>query len=253
MAYTSSVEHLAIVAVAVAIAAGAALQTAAGFGFGMFCVPVFLWAGLEPPDAVGMLVGVTAVQTARNLWRERAHMEWKPAVRITLLRVPGMPLGLWALTELVDGDVVTAKAGVGFLLLAFLAIRATVRPRPRDRVAPAWAWLAGIASGATGTMAGIGGPPLVLYALAHDWPPDRVRRFIWASFLMGGPVIVAVLWARFGLGPVMHYGLGILATPFIWVGTELGRRLAQGWSRPVLDRVAYTLLFAIGCIAVTSP
>lgn len=248
MAYTSPVEPLALVAVAVV--AGATLQTAAGFGFGMVCVPALLWAGFEPPNAVGTLIGVTAVQTGRNLWRERAEMEWKPAARITLMRITGIPLGLWVLNELVKGDVVSAKAGIGMLLLAFLALRAAVRPRPRPRVATFWEWLAGMASGATGTIAGIGGPPLVLYALAHDWEPARVRRLIWGSFLMGGPVIVASLCVRFGPGPAIHYGAGMLAAPLVWIGTELGRGLAKGWSRTVLDRVAYVLLFAIGCLAI---
>jgi hypothetical protein len=33
---------------------------------------------------------------------------------------------------------------------------------------------------------GMGGPPLVLWAMAHDWPADKVRAFLFACFAATG-------------------------------------------------------------------
>ena len=45
-------------------------------------------------------------------------------------------------------------------------------------------------SGVLAGLCGMGGPPLVLWAMAHDWPTQRIRGFLFAP---GASAIIPVL------------------------------------------------------------
>ena len=48
--------------------------------------------------------------------------------------------------------------------------------------------LAGACGGLLGGLAGVPGPPLVMWVMAHDWSADVTRAFLFASFMCLVPV-----------------------------------------------------------------
>src|SRR5690606_26666439 len=117
-----------------------------------------------------------------------------------------------------------------------VALRAVAAPPPRPQVPGRWGALAGVTSGILGGGVGMGGPPLVLFALAHDWPPDRFRVFLWSQFLLATPAVVTLFVWRYGASVLVAWALGIALAPAVWLGGAAGRRLASGWEDVVIQR-----------------
>jgi uncharacterized membrane protein YfcA len=232
---------------------GALAQTAAGFGYGLFCVPLFVWLDMPLADAIPFTLGGVTLQTAYNCYKERDSVPWRLAFRIVTMRLLAMPLGVFLLTLLAASSVTTTRSVIGALLLTLITVRTLVRPTPKPELSRAWEVFAALMSGLLAAMVGMGGPPLIVYALAHDWVPAKIRRFLWSQFLLGGPLIVALLTVRFGSAPALAYGLGLVSVPFVWFGSELGERIGKNWSRLLLDRIAVAALALMGLGSLLSP
>jgi uncharacterized membrane protein YfcA len=99
----------------------------------------------------------------------------------------------------------------------------------------------------------MGGPPLVLYALAHDWDKDSFRVFLWGQLLLVAPVLVALLAYRTGASVWIFFGIGVAFAPLLWLGARLGISLTARWDRARVNRAAVLVLYALGLLSVISP
>jgi uncharacterized protein len=99
--------------------------------------------------------------------------------------------------------------------------------------------LAGIASGAGGTAASIGGPPIAL--LYQDEAGPRIRGTLSAYFVLGSVTSIVALAAA-GQVPSESLASAALLTPFLLVGFSLSgpvrRVLDNGWTRRAVLAVA---------------
>jgi hypothetical protein len=125
---------------------------------------------------------------------------------------------------------------IGVCVLAFVGLSLlTWRPQPR----PASLVLAGVVSGAGGTAASIGGPPIAL--LYQNATGPQVRGTMSAYFVLGSLTSVAALA---GAGQVTSGLLlsTVVLVPFLIVGFVLSgsvrRVLDDGWTRTAVLGVA---------------
>jgi uncharacterized membrane protein YfcA len=176
--------RLALLCVAT-IAAGAAVQATIGLGMAILAAPVL---GLVDP-------GFLPVTTIVMVWplsvgvvrREREHVAWGDVGTALLGRLPGVVLGSWVVATT---GAVAIRLMVGLSVLTAVVVSVTgfkVSTTRRNLV------IAGLASGFSGTTAGVGGPPM---AVAYQHSQPATTR--------------ATLGVFFGLGSVVSF-LGLLA------------------------------------------
>ncbi len=171
-----------LAAAAVITMLAAAVQSTVGIGFAMVSVPLLalLDARLAPVPQLLLAVPLAVAMAVR----ERHAAELAGVGWVLAGRLPGAALGL-VLLKVASGDVLNALVGVMVLgAVVVVAGRATVRRTPATQFA------AGVASGTSGLVASIGGPPLAL--LYRDARGAVVRSSLATIFSVGIMLSVAV-------------------------------------------------------------
>ncbi|MBV8996383.1 MAG: TSUP family transporter [Pseudonocardiales bacterium] len=218
------------------VALGALVQGAVGYGMALVAAP--LLALIEPalvPVPLILLSSAHAVLAAVRDWR---HADWTGIGWAMLGRLPGTGLGVLAVVALSQRvfALLVGLAVLGWVLLSLLSWR----PRPR----PGSLLLAGLVSGAGGTAASIGGPPIAL--LYQDAAGPRVRGTIGGYFVLGSAISLAALAAA---GQVTGESLASTAVlaPFLLAGFGL-----SGPARRVLDNNGRTRRAVLAVAAISA-
>jgi len=235
---------------AAALFAAGVLQSAVGFGFALLATPSLVWLGVPLPVAVSMVAGAVVVQSGVSAHHLRRHIPWRLVLASTAVRVPATLAGVSVLVWLSGLSIGAIKFAVGTALLVALALLWGCRVAPRERVHPAWGGLAFLVSGFVAGVCGMGGPPLVLWVMAHDWSSERTRSFLFAVYLLACPIYIAMLVWKFGAEALKGAGLGVLLGAVVCggalLGLAVGRRLPKSRLRPI----AYALLSAIAIVSM---
>ena len=238
---------------ALIIAVSAALQAVVGFGSGMVAIPLLTIMGMELPAAVAMSTTAMTVQMALGLWAVRAEVRIRPLLPFALLFLLGTAAGTWGLRRIADVDPALMKQLVGGALLLAVGLLALARPAPRPKHQMGWGILAVTSSGVLTGLTGMGGGPLVLWVVSHDWSPDRLRGTVWALLLPRLPVQLALLYAAFGDPILWSALLGAAATPVAYLGTRIGHQVGRRVDRRQLRRLALVALCVVAVVAVVGP
>ena len=228
------------------VALGALVQGAVGYGMALVASP--LLALVEPTLVPVPLLMLTSVHAVLAAVRDLRHADWTGIGWAMLGRLPGTGLGVLAVVAL-SHRVFAALVGLGVLACVLLSLLSW-RPRPR----PGSLLVAGLLSGAGGTAASIGGPPIAL--LYQDATGPRVRGTISGYFVLGS---LASLTALAAAGQVTGESLTstVVLMPFLLAGFALSgparRVLDNGWTRrAVLAVAAVSAALLIGHVALTS-
>jgi uncharacterized protein len=206
---------------AVAAFAGAAVQSATGFGFALVLSPA-LFATADPVEAVtALLVLGLALNLLVLFERGRPeHVDWRALAPMLLAALPGLAVGVVALTQL-SKEALQVAVGVGVIAAEGWQLR---RGRERPALPAGAGWAAGFVSGVLTTSISVSGPPIVLWLEARGVRPEEFRASLAACFLVlnlaGGAVllgaegtaaldagVVAPLLALVAAG----YGVGLFA------------------------------------------
>jgi uncharacterized protein len=196
------VELLATVAVAVGVAA----QALTGFGFSLVSAP-FLVAAYRAPTGVQLNLVLSLAVNLAVLAREHRHVDRRAA---GLLMGPALVAVLpaaYAARRLSSASM-TVAAGVVCLLAVGVLARGRALRRGRGRAGTA---VVGFVSGAM-NVAGISGPPVVLFALGAGWPAQRARPTMQLFFLGLNVVTIVSLGRpdRFPPGLAAGFAVGVL-------------------------------------------
>ncbi len=241
---------LDLILVGLILFVGSALQSAIGFAFGLFAINALLLIGFQPYEAIATVIPCVFIQSGWSLYRHREDAPWKAILPLAVLAVACQPIGVWLLGRLVEIGQDRIRQVFGFILLFALVAQAWLRPRPRDHVPVGWGLLAFAVSGVLTGLCGMGGPPLVLWVMAHDWSSARSRAALWIVFLLAVPTNLLLQGLRFG-EPVWHAtGIACLFFPIVILGVWPGLWLGRQFPKPVLQRIAFVLLALIAADAI---
>lgn len=229
---------------------GSIVQGAIGFALGMIAVPLLVEAGYSLSQAVALTtlsIGIQALFGARKL---RAHIPWpdvKPAAFTRLLTVA---IGVLLLLNVEALGAVEVKRLVGLGVVLGVVLRAAARPgKQRDLPWPislAAFSISGILQG----LVAMGGPPLVLWMTTRDFNAKQARAFTLTLFLLNAPVQVALLLF---LSRTLSWDIALMAlalTPLITLGSAIGLRIGDRFSKPMLNRIALAVLLVIALNAI---
>ncbi|QOR38372.1 sulfite exporter TauE/SafE family protein [Billgrantia diversa] len=224
---------------ALVLALGAFVQRATGFGLAVVGAPLLL---LIDPRLVPVTLVLFGFTVSLLMMRHYRHEVRMAELGMALAgRLPGNGLGLWLL--------LTAPLAVLEKLIAasvLFAVAVTLF-RLRLPVNRASLFGAGVLSGIFGTVAAIGGPPMVL--LMHGLTPDRLRGNLAAFFLITSSLTLATL-ALAGQVRLWHLGLALTLLPSVLLGSALANRVAHRLDRRRLQGASLALctLAALGLL-----
>ena len=239
---------------ALILCGGAFIQGTAGFGLGLFTIPLLVWNGWTLPQAVGATVPAVLGQSLLNCWQHRVDLPWRETLSMAAVRIVALPVGIYCLSILSSLDLAQIKQVIGLVLVAALLVQSLTRlPAPQTAIRWRWLLLAGATSGLMAGTIGMGGPPLSLWVMAHDWPPVRQRAFLWLSFLMLMPFQTSLLIGQFGRPLVDAMFLSLLATPATLAGALLGSRVGGRLDHYRLRLVMLGLLWLIALRSLAAP
>jgi uncharacterized membrane protein YfcA len=220
-----------MIAAAIAVAAGAVAQAVTGLGFSLVSGP-FLVAALGRAEGVRLNVLLSAMLNVVLLAVDRRDVRWPAVATLLVPAAIATPFFAWAFRH-IDGRTLAVAAGV-LTIASALALGAGLRIR--RAAGRAGALVAGVLSAAMNMLAGIGGPPIAMYAVNADWPAMATRPTLQAYFLgLNAAGIVALGLPHFSPLPWVGLGAGWL------LGLALVRRVPDTAARP-----AILLLAAIG-------
>jgi uncharacterized protein len=217
---------------------GAVVQGTLGIGLGMIASPLLALADRDfIPGAI--LIAVIPLSLGIAL-RERGHIDRRGAGVALVGRVPGAVVGA-AAVALTGPRFLAVLVGVS-VLAAVAASLASVRFRTTDRAV----FVAGMASGFTGTTTGVGGPPMALTYQHSD--PAVMRSTISAFFTVGSIMSIAALALSGAMG-VRQWQLAGLLVPGVVVGFLVSQHYAR-FLRNERARLAILSICAASALAL---
>lgn len=225
-----------MIAIAVAVVIiGSGTQASIGIGLGLLAAPILTL--IDPGFIPGAIsVCVLPLSVGMTL-RERDHVD-----RSILRAVVGRFIGV------IVGAVVLSQAGHGLIaiVVAVSVLLAVIGSASGLRFAPTQRNLliAGTASGFSGTVAAIGGPPM---ALTYQNADPRTLRASLATFNTIGATFTIPSLVIAGVLGVRELQLALLLLPGVFVGLWLGR---VGIARLPPERVRSFVLLACASSAV---
>jgi len=233
--------------------ASSVLQGAVGFASGLFGIPLLMLTGISLPDAVAMSLVAAAIQNVIAAWQLRRDIDFRATVRPSLIRLALLPVGVYVLHLIGERNKDLASQLVGLIVLGIVALQFATNVQPQPRLHPLWEWLAFGLGGFLLGLCGMGGPPMVLWVLAHDWTMNRARGFLYFIFVSGLIPQALLLWYAFGETILIAMLLGLAVLPAVLVGLWLGLYVSRLMSDRLLRSLCIVTLIAIGVGSLVTP
>lgn len=177
-----------------------------GFGTALVYLPVAAQV-LPPFGAILTLIFMDVLAPLPNLKRAWASVDRPDLARLSLACFLLLPVGLWVLDSVSPEAFRILVSGLALAMLAVLIAglrwRGAVPPRAVTGI--------GAVSGFLGGVAGVPGPPVILFYMARPLEPARIRATI-LLYLFAFDLMMMGWLAGFGL----------LAAEFVVLGLALG-------------------------------
>lgn len=190
---------------------GSALQASIGVGLGLLAAPTL---SLIDPDFIpGALTVCVVPLTVGMTLRERHHID-RSILRAVAGRFVGVVVGAWLVASTGQRSVAIV---VGLsVLFAVIASATGLRFAPTRRNL----LVAGTAAGFSGTVAGVGGPPM---ALTYQHADPRTLRASLAAFNTIGSMFTIPSLAIAGVIGRRELQLALMLVPGVLIGLWIGR------------------------------
>ncbi|MCY4018079.1 MAG: sulfite exporter TauE/SafE family protein [Chloroflexi bacterium] len=229
---------------------GSFVQGALGFALGMIAVPLLVDAGYSLSQAVALTTLAIGIQVMAGAWQLRDYIPWSDVKLAAIVRYATVPIGimLLLLVEDINGSDVKPLVGIGVLIgvaIRFAAARQLRRDPPLPLSVAAFA-VSGILQG----LVAMGGPPLVLWMTTREFRAHQARAFTMTLFLLNTPIQVLLLLFLSRTMSLEVVASALLLSPLIFLGTTIGVRAGNHFSKPLLNRLALAVLVVIGFNAI---
>lgn len=231
----------------------AIIQSSVGFGYALFATPLLVWSSIPLQEVIVIIAIGTFIQSAAGVRNLRSHIPWKQALVATALRVVWLVVGLLVLKKLITLDLKYILFTVGSVICLLVVVQLIFKPKPGAKIHWIYTALAFSASGIFAGTLGMGGPPLVLWVMAHDWQSQKTRGFYFATFLTFIPILIFLMSVLPGFGPLTRPIItGLAFFPVIYAGSLIGLLIGNRMSKSRLYNLTCFFLIAMGISAMVS-
>lgn len=242
-----------IVPVALILLLSSMVQGMVGFASGMIAVPSLLIVGRPLHEAVTISAVAAFAQNLLGVYSLRREIAFREAVRPILTRFAALPIGVLALKFSGNLDQHHVRQLVGLVVLFGLAMIARSPDASRWRWRRLWDNGAFLSSGFLVGFCGIGGPPLVMWAVAQGWPPARTRGFLFLVFFSSMFLQLLLLGMAYGRSITAPMLIGVAGAPIVLLGTYLGLQIGRRFSRRRLRAVSFVILAVMAIREIVGP
>jgi len=208
---------------AVAVLLTGISKSGLGGALGGLAVP-FMSMWISPRDAVAVMLPILIAMDFAGIRAWRGKADWAELRLLIPSALVGIALGTLAFGVMPDRVV---KGAVGLIAVGFALDRVLRRGRGAAVAGerrPAFAWLCGVGSGFTSTLAHAGGPPIMIYLLSRKLPKAA---FAATSVFFFAVINLAKLPFYLGLELFSRDTLlmSAMLLPLVPLGVFLGMRL----------------------------
>ena len=91
----------------------------------------------------------------------------------------------------------------------------------------------------------MGGPPVVLWVTTRDYTAQQARSFIMTLFLLNAPIQISLLLLLSDNMNLTVILTALILSPLIFIGSNMGIRVGNHFSKPMLNRLAMGVLLII--------
>lgn len=229
---------------------GSLVQGAIGFALGLIAVPLLVEAGFSLSQAVALTTLSIGIQVIFGAWQLREHIPWDDVKPAAIARFLTVALGVLLLLNVEAMDTVGVKRLVGVGVLLGVIVRA-LAGRMAQREWPLVASIAAFSlSGILQGLVAMGGPPLVLWMTTRDFQAQEARAFTMTLFLLNTPVQVTLLLFLSQTMSLEVILMALALSPLIYIGTMIGVRIGDRFSKQLLNRAALAVLVMIALNAI---
>ncbi len=232
---------------------GSFLQSIVGFGFGLLSIPLSLWIGLSLPQSVIFISLGSFVQTLLGSWHLRTSIPWRPTLSAVTVRALFIPMGIYLLAQMDRLPIAQARQVAGGLILVLVISRILLQPKPKENLHWSWALLSFPLSGLLAGTIGVGGPPLVLWGISHQWPADQIKAFLLTTFTITLPIQIFFLFLKFPDEFVTIAFPSLALIPLIYIGTRSGLFLSRTISNQRLRFFVHLVLILVCTTLILRP
>lgn len=226
---------------------GGYVQTVAGFALGMILIAGSSALGLFPlPITTAVISLVSLVNIIMALHGHYPRIYLRGLAWMMLGQIPCVALGVLLLNYL-DAS---AERLLMLLLGSFIILGCgamMLRPRPREVVSGRFGYLAaGMGGGMLGGLFSAAGPVIGWFVYRQPLSVPEIRASLLATFALGTLTRTVVVGVDGGLTREV-WALTAWSIPLVLLATWLGRRFPPALTEMNLRRLAFALLFAMGC------
>ena len=158
---------------------GATVMGTVGFGYGLVLAPVLLLF-MEPQSGVIVVNGVITVLVASVVVRTYRHLEIKVVWLTCVGGIAAVPIGVLFLANANPG-VLRIAIGLVIFVLGIITLFNIQLPMVKTRMTGG---VVGFLTSLSITTISIGGPLVAIYAVAQQWPAQKVRTTLAFYFLV---------------------------------------------------------------------
>jgi len=235
---------LTLTLLGIGVVLGTASQRITGMGFALLMAPFFALVFGAYEGVLLMNVGglVSSALVLSKVWRD---VDWK---RFALLFAGAIPGGILGGTIAITLNSATLQIVVGMVLVMGLSASLLITPRQHKGSLPGGALLAGCVSGLTNATAGIGGPPIGIYALSTGWPQRHFSATLQPLFVAISISALVVKMAFSGATPGLSWWMYLAMVCLILLGLRLGGIL-KPLVKEEVGRKAVVLFCYVGAVS----
>ncbi len=229
------------------------VQAMIGFAFNLLAIPLLIWSGFSLGQSIAITAIPILIQLLISAFKQRRSLVADDLALGIGVRFVTLPIGIMLLYTLDQLDPNTIKPFVGAVLLLIVLSEWFVHFVPRAHLGRGWDLLAFGMSGLMLGVIGMGGPPIVLWLMAHDWPPKRSRAFVTWLFLASAPIQIGLLYWKLDETALKGFAIGTALLPIVIVGTLLGNWIGDRFDEKRFKQIVHLFLLLTALISIVSP
>ena len=235
-----------IIGIAIVLCIAGIIQSAAGFAYALFATPLLLIIGMPLPETITTVSICSFLQSSLGAFHLRKSIPWEISSVAISVRVISIGIGLLILYSLAKFNIAYVKFIIGCIICGLVILKLSIKVKIKDKLHWIWGAFSFTGSGILSGICGMGGPPLVLWTIAHDWSVKRTRGFLFSVFAASIPPQIFLLYLTFGNDILYSALTGLLYFPAVLLGTKIGLPIGNRLPKSILQKIVYAILIIIG-------
>lgn len=246
-------DYTQLIYIAIIMFSCSVFQSSIGFGFALIALPLMLMFDIPLPEITVTIAVCSLSQRFLSVIKLRSHINWKEILPVIAMSFIGIPIGIQLLKILAMQSNDVVRQYIGVIVACALIIMYFSKTEPKDKIHPAWAYMAGFFSGIMAGLAGIGGPPLIFWIYCHKWHNEKLRVLTMAISIPMTVVRLGLMLYTFG-NPIIIASLkGFMVVPIVIAGVFIGLKIGKMISPKTLKIFAYGFLGILCAYMIFKP